>query len=133
VASSERSFAARPENVRQARGAVIDLARRAGVPAEILDAVSLAVSEAVSNAVLHAFRDGSPGRVTVATDAEDSRLRVVVRDDGCGMAPHVGSPGAGLGLPLIAELSDSVSVQPAQPGRGTEVCMTFRLPVAVAG
>lgn len=132
MARSERTFAARPENVRQARGAVLDAARSAGVPSHLLDAVSLAVSEAVTNAVVHAFRDGSEGRVTIATDADDSLLRVVVRDDGCGMSPHLGSPGAGLGLPIIAELSDNVSVEPIGSGGGTEVRMTFRLAAGVS-
>jgi anti-sigma regulatory factor (Ser/Thr protein kinase) len=43
------------------------------------------------------------------------------------MSPHVDGRGAGLGLPLIAELSDAVAVRP-NPDGGTEVHMTFRLP-----
>jgi serine/threonine-protein kinase RsbW/stage II sporulation protein AB (anti-sigma F factor) len=132
VATFARTFAARPENVAEARRAVLDIARRSGVPAESLPDIRLAVSEAVSNAVVHGYRNGSEGDVTVVTEAEDSQLRVVVRDEGCGMSPHVGSPGAGLGLPLIADLTESVAVRPLPSSGGTEVCMTFRLPVPVS-
>jgi anti-sigma regulatory factor (Ser/Thr protein kinase) len=132
MVSSESSFPARPEHVRDARRQILDLARRGGVPEEALEGVRLAVSEAVANAVLHGYRDGTPGEVTVIAEAEDSRLKVVVTDEGCGMSPHVGSTGAGLGLPLIAELTDSMSVKPARGGRGTQLCMTFRLPVEAA-
>jgi anti-sigma regulatory factor (Ser/Thr protein kinase) len=129
--SSEHSFPARPEHVRDARRQILDLARRGGVPEEALDGVRLAVSEAVSNAVLHGYRNGSEGEVHVRAAADDHRLEVVVADEGCGMSPHFGSAGAGLGLPLIAELTESMSVRPAAGGHGTVVSMTFALPVAI--
>lgn len=132
MARFARTFAARPENVAEARRAVLDAARRCGAPAEMLHDIRLAVSEAVANAVLHAYRDGSEGEITLLTDAQDCHLRVIVRDEGCGMSPHVGGAGAGLGLPLIAELTESLAVRPACSGAGTEVCMTFHLPVGVA-
>jgi serine/threonine-protein kinase RsbW/stage II sporulation protein AB (anti-sigma F factor) len=132
VLRSENTWPATPEHVRDARSEIAELARRAGVPDDALDAVRLAVSEAVSNAVLHGYRDGGRGEVTVLVEAEDSRLDVRVRDRGCGMSPHVDGRGAGLGLPLIAELSDAVAVRPATEG-GTEVHMTFRLPSPVDG
>ena len=75
-----------------------------------------------------ATRAPAPSRVDVEWDGGD--LRVTVRDKGCGMAPRMDSPGAGLGLPLIASLADSFSVA-APPGGGTEVCMT--LPAAQSG
>jgi anti-sigma regulatory factor (Ser/Thr protein kinase) len=120
--------------VRDARREIAELASRAGLPDDALDAVRLAVSEAVSNAVLHGYRDGGGavrGEVTVIVEAEDSRLDVRVRDRGCGMSPHVDGRGAGLGLPLIAELSDAVAVRPSGEGGGSEVHMTFRLPSPV--
>ena len=115
-----------------ARRQVLDLARESGVSDAALDDVRLAVSEAVTNAVVHGYRDGTDGAVTVFAEAYDHRLRVVVTDDGCGMMPHLGSTGAGLGLPLIAELTESMSVRPARSGRGTTLCMTFHLPVETA-
>jgi hypothetical protein len=42
------------------------------------------------------------------------------------MHPRADSPGAGLGLPLIAKVAESFSVS-APPGGGTEVSMTFAL------
>lgn len=130
---SEKSWPARPEHVRDARREAVELARRAGIEDGVLRGVALAVSEAVSNAVRHGYRDGSPGEVTLVAEADDHRLDVLVRDSGCGMSPHVAGRGAGLGLPLIAEVADAVEVRPNARGDGTEVRMTFRLPTPVAG
>jgi anti-sigma regulatory factor (Ser/Thr protein kinase) len=128
----ERSFPARPEHVSDARREVLELARETGAPDAALDGVRLAVSEAVANAVVHGYRDGRPGDVTVLAEADDHRLKVVVTDAGCGMSPHLGSTGAGLGLPLIAQLTESMSVRPARGGHGTTLCMTFHLPLEAA-
>ena len=92
-------------------------------------AVALAVSEAVTNVVVHAYRergrDAAPGevRVTVAVAADE--LMVTVTDEGIGMTPRVDSPGAGLGLAIIATLADRFEVQ-QQPRGGTRVLLTFR-------
>jgi serine/threonine-protein kinase RsbW len=59
-------------------------------------------------------------------EVEDHALRITVRDDGVGMQPRTDSPGAGLGLPLIANVTQSFSVSSVPEG-GTEVCMTFPL------
>jgi anti-sigma regulatory factor (Ser/Thr protein kinase) len=128
VHRSERRFPARPEHVSDARRQVVELARENGIPDAALTGVRLAVSEAVANAVVHGYRDGTPGAVTVLAEADEDRLKVVVTDEGCGMSPDLGSTGAGLGLPLIAELTASMSVRPARSGRGTTLCMTFHLP-----
>src|SRR5689334_21717410 len=102
----EHTWPATAEHVRDARVCVIDLAQRAGVPAQAQHGVRLAVSEAVTNVVVHGYRDLPPGEVTVRAEAEDAHLRVVVSDDGVGLAPRADSPGAGLGLPLIAQVAD---------------------------
>ena len=93
----------------------------------MLDAVRLAVSEAVSNVVVHSYRDAERhGEFTISIEWENDVLHVIVRDHGCGMQPRTDSPGAGLGLPLIASLADSFSVV-VPPDGGTEVSMTFPL------
>lgn len=91
----------------------------------------LAVSEAVSNVVVHGYRHTSSGAFTVAVEWTGDELRVTVRDEGCGMQPRMDSPGAGLGLPLIAHLAHTFSVT-APPGGGTEVIMTFPLRMLTA-
>jgi anti-sigma regulatory factor (Ser/Thr protein kinase) len=126
VQRSEQSWPARPEHVGAARRAVWDAAVRAGARDAVREAARLAVSEAVSNVVVHSYRDGARGGFTLCVEWDGGELRVIVRDEGCGMAPRVDSPGAGLGLPLIANLTESFSVT-APPGGGTEVVMTFPL------
>jgi serine/threonine-protein kinase RsbW len=99
---------------------------QAGAEAPVREAARLAVSEAVSNVVVHGYRDSSPGAFTVSVDWDGGELCVIVRDHGRGMAPRMDSPGAGLGLPLIASLAKSFSVTAPDDG-GTEVVMTFPL------
>jgi anti-sigma regulatory factor (Ser/Thr protein kinase) len=128
VLRSEHTWPATPEHVRDARVQVASLAARAGAPTPTLDVVRLAVSEAVSNVVMHGYRGRSAGPVTVTAEAADQSLTVLVRDEGCGIGSRSDSPGAGLGLPLIAEIAESVTMSPGCGGRGTLVRMTFDLP-----
>jgi serine/threonine-protein kinase RsbW len=131
VQRCEQSWPARPEHVGSARRAASAVATRAGAEARVLDAVRLAVSEAVSNVIVHGYREQGAGAFTVSIDWDTTELRVVVRDDGCGMQPRADSPGAGLGLPLIATVTESFSVT-APPDGGTELRMTFPLRMLTA-
>jgi len=83
------------------------------------------VSEACSNAVLHAYRDRPPGRMEVAVDVVDHTLVATVADVGLGLRPRSDSPGLGVGLQVIARLADEVRIGARDPG--AEVRMTFRL------
>jgi anti-sigma regulatory factor (Ser/Thr protein kinase) len=90
------------------------------------DGVALALSEALTNAVLHAYPDARrPGTVEVVAQRHpDDGLQVEVCDDGRGMTPRADSPGAGLGLSIIAQLAERFEVQ-ARPGGGTRLRMVF--------
>jgi anti-sigma regulatory factor (Ser/Thr protein kinase) len=81
-------FTAVPQHVAEARHAVATYAQQHGVAN--VHAVALAVSEAVSNAVVHAYTDAeSPGDVEVVAQRHlDNGLEVVVSDDGHGMHPR---------------------------------------------
>jgi anti-sigma regulatory factor (Ser/Thr protein kinase) len=96
--------------------------------------VRLAVSEAVSNAVIHGYTDTEPGTVTVlvAVDAAAALLTVTVTDDGSGMHPRPDSPGLGLGLPLITTVARTAKISAGPGGLGTRVRMTFGLDCAGA-
>jgi serine/threonine-protein kinase RsbW len=97
----------------------------------VLDALRIAVSEAVSNVIVHGYAADRNGTFTMTIEWDLDLLWVTIRDDGRGMQPRVDSPGAGLGMPLIANLADSFSVT-APPGGGTEVRMTFPLGLLTA-
>lgn len=119
-----RRFPARPDQVRLARREVEAYARAHGAidPAGI----ALAVSEAVTNAVVHAYIDArEPGDVEVlAHRHSDDGLEVQVCDDGRGMKPRSDSPGLGVGLPLVAKLAQRFRVE-ARPSGGTAISMVF--------
>jgi anti-sigma regulatory factor (Ser/Thr protein kinase) len=111
-----------PESAPLARGAVMEAL--AGLAVDRA-AVGIVVSEAVANAVMHAYRDRTePGQVRVSVEVGDERLELAVSDDGIGMGPRVDSPGAGLGLPLMAGFADEVVVDSCH---GTHLRARFQL------
>ena len=115
---------AEPDNVGPLRRAVARYAEQLGVAD--LSAVQLAVSEAATNAVVHAYREGDSGELTVAARRVERSLEVTVADDGVGMRPRPDSPGLGLGLPLIAQLTEAFEVA-SPPEGGVRLCMRFAL------
>jgi anti-sigma regulatory factor (Ser/Thr protein kinase) len=113
-----------PQSASRARRAV--LGALSGIAVD-RDAISLVVSEAVTNAVVHAYRDrAEPGHVRVSASLDDAGVAVKVADDGLGMRPRVDSPGAGLGVPLMADLADTFEVCSGDP-RGTRIAARFAL------
>lgn len=68
--------------------------------------LGLMVNEALTNAMLHAFPDGRPGRIAVSTAMRASTLVVTVRDDGLGLRQN--GRHDGLGLRLIHGLAQSM-------------------------
>ncbi|MCW2967263.1 MAG: ATP-binding protein [Solirubrobacteraceae bacterium] len=104
------------------RHAVVDFARDRDLPDP--RAIGLAVTEAATNVILHAYPGGAPGEIRVVACDEPDRLVVVVRDWGVGMRPRTDSPGMGLGLPTIATLASAFDVEAAE-GAGTLLRMHF--------
>jgi|SRR5579884_492394 len=112
------------DSVPRAREAVAAVAASAGATDERLDRVRLAVSEAVTNAVVHAY-GGGDGEIEVRAEIEDEELRVEVDDDGCGLQPWH-RQGLGLGLALMALSSDGFTLW-ERPSGGMGVKLAFRL------
>ncbi len=120
---------ARAENVAVVRHAFGGLGDALDIDDQVLADVKLAVTEACTNVVVHAYPDGE-GPMEIAASISDGRLAIAVRDEGRGMLPRPDSPGLGLGLPLIATLSESLELGRAEDDR-TEIRMTFRLEPAL--
>jgi anti-sigma regulatory factor (Ser/Thr protein kinase) len=117
----ELSLPASSASVPRARHEVARFAD--GCDADPLD-VATAVSEAVSNAVLHAYRDDVPeGEVRVKAFRRRGELVVVVEDDGVGMKPNLDSAGLGMGSTLIASMAAKVTYD--TPEKGVRVTMHF--------
>ena len=87
--------------------------------------VSIAVTEACTNAVQHAYPEGD-GEYVVRAWVDGERLVVAVRDEGQGITPRLdaGSAGLGLGLPLMLAIGDEVTFSSDADG-ATEVRLVF--------
>jgi anti-sigma regulatory factor (Ser/Thr protein kinase) len=117
---------ARPEGVAVVRQALAGMADALDFDAAVLADMKMAVSEACTNVVVHAY-EGEPGTLEVEMHAGEVGLTIVVRDHGAGIQPRPARsepPALGLGLPLIAALSDAFELR-GSTGMGTEVRMTF--------
>jgi anti-sigma regulatory factor (Ser/Thr protein kinase) len=112
-------FAAAPEYVPQMRHRVGRIIEGLGVDE---GAVALAVTEAVANAVRHAYPAGG-GEVRVMVCADDDGVVISVIDKGVGVRGFTASrgPGAGLGLGLIRALADRVRIEPGSGGTLVEM------------
>jgi serine/threonine-protein kinase RsbW len=117
---------ARAENVAVVRHAFGGLADVLDVADQTLSDIKLAVTEACTNVVVHAYPGRDDGPLGVRATVEDATLTVVVSDHGRGIVPRPDSPGLGLGLPLIATLAESLELGTG-PADETEVRMTFEL------
>jgi anti-sigma regulatory factor (Ser/Thr protein kinase) len=147
------SFSPAPAHVRTARLVGVAVARRAGVPEELLEEIRLAIGEACSRAVALHRSNGLPDLVEVRM-ADDVRFTVQVTDratsgvagtqsDSSDPARFLADPGlplptapdalteevvaARMGLALLAGLVDDLEVSPVTDGVGTEVRMSWPL------
>lgn len=122
--SLERSYPAVAESIRLVRVAAAAMAATHGFAEERLEAIRLAVSEAVTNAVRHAYPDGE-GEIHLVAGIAGGELWVLIADDGCGFQTRSRIPGLGWGMPLIAHASDEFTIADRSHG-GTELWMRFR-------
>jgi serine/threonine-protein kinase RsbW len=118
---------ARPEGVAVVRQALAGMADALAFDAAVVADMKMAISEACTNVVVHAYEE-EDGLLEVEMSADDTGLTIRVRVHGSGIRPRGErrgeAPALGLGLPLIAALSDSYELT-GTAGRGTEVKMKF--------
>lgn len=128
VPDIEMTLPTRPESVGLARQMVRGVFDVFGWPQERCADVTIAVTEACTNAVLHAYPDAPDGATyDVLAWTTPERLEIAVRDAGTGINPRVpsASAGLGLGLPLMLAIGDEVAFRSEEDGSGTEVRMAF--------
>ncbi|MDQ0112099.1 anti-sigma B factor RsbW [Paenibacillus harenae] len=120
------------------RLALYGIAEKAGFSFEQLEDLKVAVTEACTNAVLHAYGSGQPGVIDVRIDLDNQGIRICIKDDGNSfnydhtvqqfVSHHLKSlndvKAGGLGLFLMHALMDNVEVR---TDRGTEVILTKRI------
>ena len=104
---------ARPENVAVVRHVLGAFAEALQLPDAVIEDMRLAVTEACTNVVRHAYADGEPGPVEILIRPEGEALQVVVSDRGRGIGPSADTAGPGLGLPLIAALAHKLEIDPS--------------------
>jgi serine/threonine-protein kinase RsbW len=121
-----------PANVALVRQALAGLTDELGVDAARAGDMKIALTEACTNVVVHAYGDDA-GPLEVAMAVEHSRLVLTVRDRGGGLHPlpsRDDSTPLGFGLALIASLSDELGLVGGR--HGTEVRIAFALTGAPA-
>jgi serine/threonine-protein kinase RsbW len=106
------------------------LAQAKNMDAETLADMKLAVTEACSNSIRHAYGDAA-GEVSVRFTLEDEHIAIEVEDQGDGFEPPEtfqsfasDASEAGMGLAIIEALTDELTFAPGADGRGSVV--TFR-------
>jgi serine/threonine-protein kinase RsbW len=112
---------ARAEYITLCRLALTGIARLRELSDEVLADLKLALTEAASNSVRHAYGDEDVGVVEVAYALFPDRLVIEVTDEGEGFDPVAAEAGAdelsegGLGIAIIRAIADEVEIG-AQPG-----------------
>ncbi len=123
---------ARSVNEGFCRAAVAAFAAQADPTAEEISDIKTAVSEAVTNCIVHAYRKAD-GRIYLSCQLfRDGRLRISVRDAGCGIADvkkareplftTMGGDRSGLGFSVMESFSDKLTVR-SRVGKGTTVIL----------
>jgi stage II sporulation protein AB (anti-sigma F factor) len=126
VASLNETYPATAGSVPRARKAVGVFAAKAGLEGDQLEGIRLVVSEAVSNAVLHAY-GAEDGSIQVTAAVVPGELWVLIADDGRGLrAERSENRGLGLGLGWMAQFSDGLTLLTRSSG-GLEVRLRFVL------
>lgn len=123
-----------------ARAAVAAFVTQLDPTLEELNDIKTAVSEAVTNCIVHAYKD-KIGKIYISVELiGDGIVRIRIRDRGCGISnveeamqplfTTVGGERAGLGFAVMESFSDSVKVK-SVVGKGTTVTLTKKLDLRV--
>ena len=114
---------ARPEYITLGRLALTALAGVRPVSDEELYDLKLALTEACTNSVRHAYENGREGNVEIVYELQPDRLVIEVGDEGAGFEPLENGNGhegeleeGGLGIEIIRAIADEVEFGPRKEG-----------------
>ncbi len=125
-ASYTESYPAVADSVPRARAELTVFAQDAGARGDRLDSIRLAASEAVTNAVRHAYQGAETGSIQISASYLEGELWLLIADSGSGLRARSKCAGLGLGLALIAQTADDFQIHSRGSG-GTELQMRFKL------
>ncbi len=118
---------ARAEYITLGRLALTGISRLRPLSDELLADLKLALTEAASNSVRHAYGDGNSGVVEIVYELHDDSLTIEVTDDGEGFDPAEaeGAPETltegGLGIAIIRAIADEVEIGSQPSGKGSRL------------
>ena len=125
------TFSSIAENVGIARLLIASLGGQLDLSLNDIEELKVAVSEAVSNAIIHGYQNRSNHIVYLDLEVSDDTLKIVVRDEGCGipdveqaMQPAFSTDPdrMGLGFVFMQSFMDDLQVE-SSVGLGTTVTM----------
>ena len=119
---------AQARSIAVVRRALEAIAEELGLPRRRIEDMRLAVTEACTNVVRHAYTEAEgrdAGAMRVELLPETDGMRVVVEDRGRGLGPSPDAHGPGLGLPLIAALTSALELSHGADHRGSRIAMSF--------
>jgi serine/threonine-protein kinase RsbW len=116
---------ARPEYITLGRLALTGISRLRPFPEEVLADLKLALTEAASNSVRHAYGEEG-GVVEIVYELHRDRLEIEVADDGSGFELTEGAPPeslteGGLGIAIIRAIADDLQIGPRPDGTGSSL------------
>lgn len=134
--SMKFEFPARSENERLARTVCAAFVVPLDPTLEELDEIKTAISEAVTNSIIHGYENEN-GIIEISGVINDDTVEYIIRDNGCGisnvakaMEPlYTGKPESersGMGFSIMEAFMDELVVESAE-GKGTTVIMTKRI------
>jgi serine/threonine-protein kinase RsbW len=120
---------AQAEFIALGRLALTGLARTRALSGEMVADLKLALTEACSNSVRHAYDEGREGVVEIVYELSDDRIAIQVTDDGSGFDPEILERAqeeldeGGLGIAIIRALTDELEIG-ARPQGGSRLRFT---------
>ena len=127
----------RTNNLSKIRNFVLSVAAEANIPSNIIDDIILAVDEACTNIIKHAYKSFPDGEISISIDFSDDKFKIIIKDFGIPFNPEtIPDPDlkkfyrqhrvGGLGMYLMKSLMDEVKYI-SVPGKYNQVMLSKKI------